>query len=277
MIKNITYIADYFVEQHQGGAELSDEVVIESLSSCGHDVTRVKSAAFHPLDREPESQVYVISNFTQLSELNKKWFVNSNIKYIIIERDQKYVRTRNTAMYKNFIAPKSEIVNEDFYRGAHKVFCLTSHSSEIFLKHIELDNITSLGCTHFSKKQFDVLRKNIKNSKNDKFAIVSGKRSDIAIQFCLKNNLEYEIIKKTDYNNFIKNLSHYKGIVFFSHAVETCCRLLVEARVLNLRILTDNKNGCTYENWFKEKKGEDLLEYLEEEIPKNIKRIEESL
>jgi len=52
---------------------------------------------------------------------------------------------------------------------------------------------------------------------------------------------------------------------------------LVEARVLNLKILTDNKNGCTYEEWFINYKGEKLLNYLKKEMPNNLKKIEKEL
>jgi hypothetical protein len=275
MHKDIIYISDYFIEQLHGGAEISDNVIIEHLSSIARTLKKVKSCEFTP--SKHSAQTYIISNFTQLSEINKKWFINLNIKYILIERDQKYVRTRNTAMYNNFIAPKSQVINEEFYKKAHKVFCLTKHSAGLLLKHISLNNVVSLGCTQFSEKQLNILESNLNNKKNNKFAIIPGKRSDLAIRYCQENNLNFKIIEKTNYKNFIKNLSKYKGVVFFSHAVETCCRLLVEARVLNLKILTDNKNGCTYEDWFNNYKGKELLSYLKKEMPNNLKKIEKEL
>jgi len=277
MHKKIIYVSDNFTKDFQGGAELSDGVVIDFLTSCGHDVECIRSFNFNPFNISKQNQTFIISNFIKLSKINKKWFINSKIKYIIIERDQKYVKTRNTAMYKNFIAPKNQIINQDFYKAAHKVFCLTNHSAEILLSHIKLNNVESLGCTQFSKNQFNILENNLNNKKNNKFAIIPGKRSDLAIKYCQKNNLNFEIIKKTNYKNFIQTLSEYKGLVFFSHAVETCCRLLVEARILNLKILTDNKNGCTYEDWFINYKGKELLNYLKKEMPNNLKKIEKEL
>ena len=275
MIKNINYISDYFIENFQGGAEISDNVVINFLISNGFVVNKIQSLNFNPLMENKKT--YIISNFSQLSEVNKKWFINSKIKYIIIERDQKYVKTRNTAMYENFIAPPEQVINKEFYKKAHKVFCLTGHSANLLKQHINLTNVISLGCTHFSAEHFNILKNNLNNKKNNKFIITTGKRSDLAIQYCKENNLKFEIINKINYKNFIEQLSCYKGLVFFSHVVESCCRLLIEARILNLTIITDNKNGCTYEDWFKEKKGINLLNFLEKEMPNNLNKIKKEL
>jgi hypothetical protein len=53
--------------------------------------------------------------------------------------------------------------------------------------------------------------------------------------------------------------------------------LLIEARILNLSILTDNRNGCTYENWFKEYKGRDLLNFVENKTKETMMTIMEEL
>jgi hypothetical protein len=72
-------------------------------------------------------------------------------------------------------------------------------------------------------------------------------------------------------------MSNYEGLVFFSHAVETCCRLVLEARMLGLKVKTDNRVGCTYESWFKKMKGVQLLKFLEIKVDKILQRIESEL
>ena len=274
-MKKIIYISDFFADEILGGAELSDNVVIEYLANKGYNIKTVKSQTFDPTIHKADT--FIISNFTGLSKENINLFCTSNIKYIIIERDQKYVDTRNTAMYPGFIAPPSRVVNKEFYRSAIKVFCLTSKQAEIMNLHLEIENIENLGCTQFSKHQFDILRKNIGKNKEDKFAIVSGKRSNKAIQHCEVNKIDYDFLNPMPYEELIETLSKYKGIVFFSHAFESCCRLLVESRILELKIITDNRNGCTYEAWFKNMKGIQLLEFLEIKVDDILKRIESEI
>ena len=270
---NIIYISDFFINEVRGGAELSDDVVINFLERSGLNIRRITSNNFNP--NVDKASTYIISNFTGLSE-DKKNYLKKN-KYIIIERDQKYVKSRNTAEYLNFVAPQSEVINEDFYRNAKKVFCLTNHQADLFIKHIDLPNVAALGCTQFSDKQLNILRNNLDSKKNNQYAIINGKRKDKAIALCERENLKYNIIPNLPYRKFINELSNYKGIVFFSHAVESCCRLLIEARVLEMEIITDNRNGCTYENWFRTKKGEELLNFLEIKMSRVLKEIGESL
>ncbi len=261
MSKKVIYISDFFIEECLGGAELSDNVFVEFLRENDVNIQKIKSRNFNYASHNAD--VYVVSNFAFLSPENKKLLSTGGRTYFIIERDQKYVRSRNTAEYPNFIAPKSEVVNRDFYKGAKKVFCLTGKQMEIMNKHVELDNLVSLGCTQFSKTQLSILSENIETKKNEKFAIMKGKRWDKAIAVCERDGIKYDVLEKQDYPNFIKTLSGYKGIVFFSHAFESCCRLLIEARILNLSIVTDGRNGCTYEDWFGKHKGRQLLDFIE--------------
>ena len=269
MSKKVIYISDYFIDECPGGAEISDSVLIDFLRENKVSVQKIKCSNFNM----HHADTYIISNFHRLSRKNKNFLIKESVDYIIIERDQKYVRSRNTAEYPNFIAPPSEVVNKDFYAAAKTVFCLTSKQMEIMKEHINLNNIKSLGCTQFSKEQMRILSENIDNEKNNKYAVVRGKRSDKAMAICNKNNLDFDVIENNDYKGFIQSLSKYHGIVFFSHAFESCCRLLIEARVLNLSIITDNRNGCTYEPWFKENKGRDLLDFLEKKTEETMMKV----
>ena len=260
-MKRIIYVSDFFANEIVGGAEISDKVVIDYLVKEGYNVKTVKSQTFNPTIHKADT--FIISNFVGLSVENKNWFFSSGVKYIIIERDQKYVRSRNTVMYKDFIAPKSEVVNQTFYRGAQKVFCLTNHSAKLLLEHIDLINVEPLGCTQFSQEQFNYIRKCYKENKNGKWCIVPGKRSNLGIQLCETQKIDFDYLKNYNWQELMEVMSEYEGLVFFSHAVETCCRLVVEARMLGLKIKTDNRVGCTYENWFTKYKGKELIDFLE--------------
>ena len=271
-MKNLIYISDFFEAEVLGGAEISDGVLIDYLAKEGHNIKTVKSEKFDPTIHKADT--FIISNFVGLSGVNKNWFFSSGVNYIIIERDQKYVRSRNTAMYKDFAAPESEVVNQTFYRGAQKVFCLTNHSADLLLKHIDLTNVESLGCTQFSQEQFDYIRKMYKESKNGKWCIVPGKRSNKAMQLCEIQKIDYDYLKNCQWKELMETMSEYEGLVFFSHAVETCCRLVVEARMLGLKVKTDNRVGCTYEDWFDKYKGIELIDFLEKKVHSSLEIIE---
>lgn len=276
-MKNLIYISDFFEAEVLGGAEISDGVLIDYLAKEGHNIKTVKSEKFDPTIHKADT--FIISNFVGLSEQNKKWFegfpkTTGGCRYIIIERDQKYARFRNTAMHPDFIAPEHEVVNKEFYRRASKVYCLTSHSADLLLKHIDLTNVESLGCTQFSQEQFDYMRKMYKESKNGKWCVVPGKRSNKGIQLCEIQKIDYDYLKNCQWKELMETMSEYEGLVFFSHAVETCCRLVLEARMLGLKVKTDNRVGCTYEDWFGKYKGIELIDFLEKKVHSSLEIIE---
>ena len=272
-MKQVIFLADYFVDEVLGGAELSTDVVIQDLISRGFDIQKVKCREFNEslLDYP-----LVITNFSELSIYAKK-IISLKGNYIIIERDQKFVKTRNLTAYKNFIAPKSEIVNKNFYRNAKSVLCLTSKHAELTKINLCLDNIVNIGSTQFSNEQIKMIESNISKDKNGKYAIVNGKLDMVAIEYCKQNNIEYDHFARMDYPSLIQKLSKYTGIVFFSHHFESFCRLLVEAKILGLKIITDNRSGCTYEPWFKISQGKKMSNILRKNVKKSIDIIEDKI
>ena len=266
----VIYISDFFVDEVYGGAELSDDVVIQYIKSRGVELKTVKSQTYDPTIHKADT--FIVSNFALLKESSKEW-IAENENYIIIERDQKYVRNRNTAEYPGFIAPKSQVVNRDFYISAKKVFCLTGKQMEIMNLHLEIENIESLGCTQFSKQQLQFLSSRLAVEKNNKYAIVPGKRQDKAVAFCEREDIEYEVLQSSTWLKLMDRLCEYKGIVFFSHAFESCCRLLIESKVMGLKIITDNRNGCTYEEWFRKYRGKELLDFLTNKVDETLEKI----
>ena len=267
----VIYISDFFLNEMNGGAELSDSVVIKYLEGRGVKVKTVKSQTFNPTVHKADT--FIISNFVLLSEKNKRYFEENIDNYIIIERDQKYVKQRNTVEYPGFIAPKSQVVNREFYRSAKKVFCLTSKQMEIMNAHLEIKNIESLGCTQFSEGQLGYLSHRITYEKNEKYAIVEGKSQDKAIALCEREGFEYDVLYKSSWEKLIDRLCEYKGIVFFSHAFESCCRLLIESKILGLKIITDNRNGCTYEPWFRDHSKFELLTFVSTKTDETLNKI----
>ena len=69
------------------------------------------------------------------------------------------------------------------------------------------------------------------------------------IGFCESKKLPYTKIGSPDYATFIEQLGGCEKLVFFPAVLETFNRLLVEAKMLNCKIITSNLNGCISEPW----------------------------
>ena len=116
------FIADYFVEEYSGGAELVNEELIKTLTKKGHNVDKIRSQDVTVEFLQNNSDKYfILSNFMRLSKFPKEKIKNLN--YVLYEHDHKYLVTRNPAEFKDFKAPVDLLVNEDLYKNALGVFC----------------------------------------------------------------------------------------------------------------------------------------------------------
>ena len=99
------------------------------------------------------------------------------------------------------------------------------------------------------------------------------KRKHDCISYCKKNNLNFELIKDSNFKNFMKKMSSFKKLVFFTGHLETCARIVVEAKMLNLKVIFQKRLvGAASEDWFS-LSGETLIDEMEKissEMPKRI-------
>ena len=88
------------------------------------------------------------------------------------------------------------------------------------------------------------------------------KRRLDCINYCKKNNIDYDLIKDADHKKFLEKLSNYSGIVFMTGHLETCCRVIVEAKMLGLKIITQRKLIGAYSEEWSSLNGVDLVEEI---------------
>ena len=98
---------------------------------------------------------------------------------------------------------------------------------------------------------------------------IPHKGTDHAKLYCEKNNLEYDLITPCGHDEFLKKLGANNTLVFFPKTPETLSRIFVEARMMNMKVVTNSLVGAASEPWFAEK-GEKLVDIMENkrnEIP----------
>jgi len=258
----ILFIADFFADQVNGGGELNNSVLIDLLRDKGHEILCANShlvSEYNILS----SDAVIVSNFINLSEQNKGAIQRK--KYIIYEHDHKYLRNRNPAIYKNFKAPSQAIVNYEFYKHAKAVFCQSKFHADVVKKNLEMDNIISVGGNLWTEQTLKSLSLLSKNDKHDRCSIMSSnishKGMDHAKFYCGKNNLEYDLISPCEHSEFLKKLGANSTLVFFPKTPETLSRIIVEARMMNMKVVTNGLVGAVSESWFAEK-GEKLVDIM---------------
>jgi len=278
-LKNLVYISDFFKEQILGGAELNDSVLLEEVLK-EFEITKIQS---HNVKvsflKKVKNSLFIISNFINLDIFAKK-FIIDNCRYIIYEHDHKYLKSRDPSHYKNFIAPRSEIINFDFYKNAKAIICQTRFHAGIVNSNLHLDNIQNLSGNLWSTEILEMIKKLSNRKKNKKCFILNSsilhKNTSDAIRYCKYKNLQYELVGNLPYSLFLEKLAEFERFVFFPKTPETLSRVVVEARMMNVEVVTNNLVGAAKEDWFKFK-GEKLIDIMNKkqiEIKRIIKNLE---
>ena len=265
----IAFLADFFVEDGiNGGGELNNEELIKLLINKGNDVKKYHTHRLTIQNLPDKETKLIVANFVALTEEVKE-YIKKNYSYIIYEHDHKYLKTRDPSVFKNYKAPEDQIVNKQFYKNAKAVVCQSKLHMRVVERNLQLDNIVSVSGNLWSEELLDYLEK-ISTLQEDKKDVCSIMHSNIpnknlegSILYCRVNGLKSEKIMPCSHKEFLTRLNKNKTLVFFPKTLETLSRIVVEARMLNCKVVTNKKIGATSEDWFK-LKGQPLIEKMRE-------------
>ena len=145
-MNKIIFISDFYYPEFVGGAELNDYSLIKRLENFhGIEIIRLKSHLVTPEYLSSNKQVpFIVSNFSMLNKDSIEC-LQKECNYVIYEHDHKYLKTRNPVPYKDFLAPKEDLVNLSFYKNAKSVICLTKLAEDVLKANTGLNNLTKIG------------------------------------------------------------------------------------------------------------------------------------
>ena len=275
-MNKIIFIADFFQEDITGGGELNNEQLINLLEEKGHAVVKFQSHIVTPgIINDYRDAFFIVSNFINLSLKCRQML--TELRYIIYEHDHKYLRSRNPATYENYKADSKNILNYFFYKEAMAVVCQSDFHKKIILKNLDLDNVISIGGNLWSLKSLETIRKISKKPKKDKCSILESsiphKNTLATIKYCQSKKLDYGLVSDSNYIKFLEKLGSNKKFFFFPKTPETLSRVVVEARMMDMSVATNNLVGACTEPWFIKFKGEELIDFMiskREEITKTF-------
>ena len=260
---NFIFIADFFSDQILGGGELNNDEVVLELIRRGHKVAKINSHIMTPkIIHDNKDAKFIVANFVNLPSESRDALINT-CSYVIYEHDHKYLKTRDPANYPDYKAPESDIINVEFYRSAKKVLCQSSFHQSIIEKNTGLNNVENLSGNLWSDSSLQIMEQIATKDKRDICSIMNStiphKNTRGAIQFCEVKNLKFELISSKNYWEFLESIGNNKRFVFFPKTPETLSRVAVEARMMNMSVILNDKIGASHEPWFK-LKGVELVE-----------------
>ena len=260
----IIFVSDFFANEVRGGAELCNDALIKRLEER-YEVEKIKSANVTPeLILKSIGKLFIVANFFMLSEVLKGVLVKKS-EYIILEHDHKYIKSNNPALFPDFLAPETQIINKDFYAGALAVMCQSKKHASVVQKNLLLNNIISLSGNLWTEGQLDVLEFHMEDKKTISHAVLNSQNKNkgmhAAIDFCIQTGIKYELLNSQPFESYMANLAQIETLIFFPQWLETYSRLAVEARILGCKLVTNSMLGVASEDYF-ELKGRDLLEFI---------------
>lgn len=259
----VIFVADFFVEDIQGGAELTTEALIKkSLVK----VQKIKSSQLSlNILEQGQDCFWVFCNYAGMDPQLIPTIV-TNIKYSIVEYDYKFCAFRSIEKHKAETGSECNCHNEPigkmvsaFMYGAKSVWFMSEKQHSLYVEKFpflsEVDS-TVLSST-FSDEAFAamrVLRDKYEGKKNDKWLVLGStswiKGTDDAIAWCKENNHEYEILENLSHGECLEKLAQSKGLVFLPKGGDTCPRITIEAKMLGCELHLNENVQHKDEEWF---------------------------
>jgi len=84
-----------------------------------------------------------------------------------------------------------------------------------------------------------------------------------AISFCIEENYDYDLVYDDDYYRFLWKLSENQALAFYPLTPETCSRVTLECKMMNMKVFITKLVGASHEPWF-EKHGVELINLMRE-------------
>jgi hypothetical protein len=264
-------ISDFTTKEvPHGGSEWVNQVLIEKFG--------LEFQYSHAVQSFDKNDFYVISNISLMNPALIRQIPSLN--YIIIENDYKICPSRHPWTFPNSIIPQNQRTNYDLYKNAKAVFVQTNDHLSVYKANDVEANFINLHTSIWSESDLFMLDeiRGVNQTKSNKYAIYDTnnfiKNTNGNIEYCQQNNLEYELIPNMEVRHkFLEHLSRHKGLVFYPIARETFCRLVVEAKCMDMEVITSKNYGASKEGWFEALSGRELIEFLRDQTKNNIEKI----
>lgn len=259
----VIFVADYFVDDITGGAELTTEALIKKSPL---PTQKIKTSQLSlKLLEEGQDCFWVFCNYAGMDPDLIPTIV-TNINYSIVEYDYKFCSFRSIERHKEETgedcnchdAGIGKIVSA-FMFGAKSLWFMSEKQLEIyesrfpFLKDVPSTVLSST----FSDEAFaaiTALREKSKNMKSDQWLVLGStswiKGTQDAIDWCNENNKDFEVLQGLTHAECLEKLSKAQGLAFLPKGGDTCPRIVIEAKLLGCELHLNENVQHKDEEWF---------------------------
>lgn len=269
----IVFVADMFVEDYVGGAELTTEALITSSPFEVYKL-HAKDVTLDLL-RQGHEKFWVFGNFTSLNPELIPSLVG-NIKYSVLEYDYKFCKFRSIEKHQSVTGKPCDCADNisgkmvsAFYFASMGLWWMSEAQKDRYTDRFPFLN-TANNTVLSSVFTPEILgyMKSLRTKYTDrKKWIVLGsdswiKGASAAETWCKENNKDYEILWNVPYNELLDKLAQSEGFVYLPEGGDTCPRMVIEAKLLGCKLQLNTNVQHASEEWFNTNDLEDIEGYL---------------
>ena len=271
----IIFVADLFVEDYVGGAELTSEALIQESQ---YKIQKLHSKKVNLTSlAQGKDKFWIFGNFSQInSDLIPS--IVANLKYSVLEYDYKFCKFRSTEKHEAATGKPCDCSNEAsgklisaFYYGAQCVWWMSESQKAKYLKVFpflsEKDNVVLSSV--FSKdtlKYIRHLRTTYSEATKQGWVVLGSdswvKGANAAKQWCVDTQKEHEVLWNIPYNELLNKLSTAEGFVYLPAGSDTCPRMVIEAKLLGCKLHINSHVQHKDEEWFDTDNLDSIHDYL---------------
>jgi len=272
---DVVFVADFFIEDYVGGAELTSEALIKS---CDMNIQKIHSKDLNmDLLALGARKHWIFTNFSSMNP-NLIPSIMSNLSYSIVEYDYKFCVYRSIEKHEYETNEKCNC-HEDlhgkmmsaFFHGAQTIWWMSEEQESryferfSFLREKQSTVLSSVFDDSFFVK-IKELREKYANSERKGWIVLGSeswiKGAESAEQWCKENGKEYEVVWGLPYPDLLEKLAAAKGFVYLPRGGDTCPRMVIEAKLLGCELQLNEHVQHASEIWFKGATDVDTLSYL---------------
>lgn len=272
---DVVFVADMFVEDYVGGAELTTEALIRSATDLKVQKVHARNVSMATLKSGHEKH-WIFTNISSMSPSLIPTVVG-NLSYSVIEYDYKFCKYRSIEKHEMETGNPCDCHDDihgkmisTFFHGAKSLWWMSEAQEKRYLERFPfLSKNDSVVLSSVFDDGFFSYINSVKESQNDverKGWIVLGSNSWIkgfedAEQYCKDNGLDYEVVWGLPYAQLLEKLAQSEGFVYLPRGGDTCPRMVIEAKALGCELVLNDHVQHAKEEWFTGSEI-DMLSYL---------------
>jgi hypothetical protein len=266
----IIFVADLFASDLTGGAELTSEALI---AKCNKQYFKLHSHSLtQAMVNKNKDKTWILLNWKGADIQAVFTLFQNECKVYFVEYDYKYCEFRSSHLHKLqtgkdcdcHTSQHGKLIAALYQASKHVFFMSQKQKEEYEIKFPEIKLKASVLSSVWNEEDIRMLNQiKINRVSNGKWAILKGgswiKNQAATEAYAKSKGLPYELVGGLPYQEFINELGKYEGLIFHPAGFDTCPRLVIEAKLMGLKLDLNENVQHKDEPWFN---NHNIEEYL---------------